>query len=220
MAANATAARRIGVLTRRAERFRERAKQLRSAEEELRALEIPEEEEELRAPAVEEEEELRARDVPEGRIPSEVARVLANIDMGIDMEENSFAYLRRWLKVLAGRDEQFVVGREGPPTEVQDFINSLEEDEEGKFEEKVRLNARQVDEVKEVWRHLNGVDHEDFRALDSACRGYTTVQRFGEPIGEANELLRIIRSSGWVSALETRANQLDAEAESLQATLT
>lgn len=116
---------------------------------------------------------------------------------------------------VEGKQDEVMVDGKRIPSELWDLV-SLDDDEIASAQEVARARIRHGKEMEKVWLHLSHIDHDDFRALDSACLDYLSIKRFSEPILQASELLDTIRSRDWASALERRAAELDTEAASLE----
>nr|ABA94027.1 hypothetical protein LOC_Os11g32460 [Oryza sativa Japonica Group] len=170
-------------------------------------------------------------DEPEEGITRDVARNLLRIlveqnamiveDAGMDLEEGeivedaAMAQEQGEGEEVEGKQDEVMVDGKRIPSELWDLV-SLDDDEIASAQEVARARIRHGKEMEKVWLHLSHIDHDDFRALDSACLDYLSIKRFSEPILQASELLDTIRSRDWASALERRAAELDTEAASLE----
>uniref|UniRef100_I1R0M2 Uncharacterized protein n=1 Tax=Oryza glaberrima TaxID=4538 RepID=I1R0M2_ORYGL len=170
-------------------------------------------------------------DEPEEGITRDVARNLLRIlveqnamivdDARMDLEEGeivedaAMAQEQGEEEEVEGKQDEVMVDGKRIPSELWDLV-SLDDDEIASAQEVARARIRHAKEMEKVWLHLSHIDHDDFRALDSACLDYLSIKRFSEPILQASELLDTIRSRDWASALERRAAELDTEAASLE----
>uniref|UniRef100_A0A0E0BJN7 Uncharacterized protein n=1 Tax=Oryza glumipatula TaxID=40148 RepID=A0A0E0BJN7_9ORYZ len=142
-------------------------------------------------------------------------------DAGMDLEEGeivedaAMAQEQGEEEEVEGKKDEVMVDGKRIPSELWDLV-SLDDDEIASAQEVARARIRHAKEMEKVWLHLSHIDHDDFRALDSACLDYLSIKRFSEPILQASELLDTIRSRDWASALERRAAELDTEAASLE----
>uniref|UniRef100_A0A0E0J2J7 Uncharacterized protein n=1 Tax=Oryza nivara TaxID=4536 RepID=A0A0E0J2J7_ORYNI len=142
-------------------------------------------------------------------------------DAGMDLEEGeivedaAMAQEQGEEEEVEGKQDEVMVDGKRIPSELWDLV-SLDDDEIASAQEVARARIRHAKEMEKVWLHLSHIDHDDFRALDSACLDYLSIKRFSEPILQASELLDTIRSRDWASALERRAAELDTEAASLE----
>lgn len=142
-------------------------------------------------------------------------------DAGMDLEEGeivedaAMAQEQGEGEEVEGKQDEVMVDGKRIPSELWDLV-SLDDDEIASAQEVARARIRHGKEMEKVWLHLSHIDHDDFRALDSACLDYLSIKRFSEPILQASELLDTIRSRDWASALERRAAELDTEAASLE----
>uniref|UniRef100_A0A0D3HMI0 Uncharacterized protein n=1 Tax=Oryza barthii TaxID=65489 RepID=A0A0D3HMI0_9ORYZ len=142
-------------------------------------------------------------------------------DAGMDLEEGEIVEDAAMVQEqgeeeeVEGKQDEVMVDGKRIPSELWDLV-SLDDDEIASAQEVARARIRHAKEMEKVWLHLSHIDHDDFRALDSACLDYLSIKRFSEPILQASELLDTIRSRDWASALERRAAELDTEAASLE----